>query len=95
MALLVLIFMGATLGWLASIVVRVEDARGILAQIAIGAVACLLGAMIISNGFVFGALQWDTLGAGVAAAIVVLAGYNFWLSRQSGKNTVEEMEPSE
>jgi len=76
MALLVLIFAGATLGWLASILVRTEDVPGILKNIGLGALAAVVGGLAMNGGAVLGGIGLAGLGVAVLAAIVLLGIYN-------------------
>jgi uncharacterized membrane protein YeaQ/YmgE (transglycosylase-associated protein family) len=73
MALLVLIVLGATLGWLASILARTEAAGAILRQIALGSVAALLAGGIANEGTMLGSLSLLGLGAALASSAAVLA----------------------
>lgn len=76
MALAVLFLVGALLGWLASILARTESASEIVRQIGIGVVASLVGGLFMNNGTMIGGLSLMALGAGVAAAIVLLVVYH-------------------
>ncbi|MEM6476332.1 MAG: hypothetical protein AAF687_09215 [Pseudomonadota bacterium] len=76
MALLVLIVIGALLGWLASILGRTEEPRAIVSQIAIGLFASLVAGLILNNYAVLGGLSPIALGAAVAASVVSLALYH-------------------
>lgn len=76
MALLAILLVGALLGWLATVIERVEAPSAIRLQMFLGVVASLIGAVAFggSSG-IFSALQLITLGTAVASAIVVLALY--------------------
>jgi uncharacterized membrane protein YeaQ/YmgE (transglycosylase-associated protein family) len=76
MALLVLILIGALLGWLASILARTEEPGEILRQIGIGMVAALVAGLIVNGGSLLGGLSLASLGAALAAAVVLLALYH-------------------
>ena len=76
MALTVLIVIGALLGWLASIMARTEAPAAILRQIGIGLVASLAAGLFMNNGTMLGGLSLIALGAGISAAVVLLALYH-------------------
>lgn len=74
MALLVLIVLGATLGWLASILARTEAPGEILRQVALGLTVSVVAGEIVNNGAMIGSLSLLALGvalAGSAAALVL------------------------
>ncbi|MDG5747900.1 GlsB/YeaQ/YmgE family stress response membrane protein [Qipengyuania sp. XHP0207] len=71
MGLLILIVVGAILGWLATIVLRIEDGRNIAIYAGVGVVGSLLAGIVAGNGVIFGAISgtallWAVLGASIA-----------------------------
>ncbi|MEL6877003.1 MAG: hypothetical protein AAGL68_02765 [Pseudomonadota bacterium] len=76
MAILILIILGALLGWFASILARTEDPRGIFKNIGLGLVASVIGGLVTNGGALLGALGWLGLGIAALAAVLVLAAYN-------------------
>lgn len=76
MALLVLIVLGATLGWLASILARTEAPGDILRQIAIGLVVALVGGGFANGGTMLGGLSFLGLGVALASAAIALVAYH-------------------
>jgi uncharacterized membrane protein YeaQ/YmgE (transglycosylase-associated protein family) len=48
MALILLIVTGAALGWLASIMLRIEHSHGIAANLAVGVVGATVGGLVLS-----------------------------------------------
>ena len=76
MALAVLFIIGALLGWMASILARAEGAGDIVRQIAIGVVAAVVVGIFLNNGTLIGSLSLTALGAGSAAALVLLVVYH-------------------
>ena len=76
MALLVLIVVGAFLGWVASIITRIEAPREVLRQMGIGLVASLVAGLVVNHGTVLGGLSFFALGAAIAAAIALLVIYH-------------------
>lgn len=71
MALLVLIVLGATLGWMASILARTEAPGAILRQVALGLIAALIAGGIANDGTMLGGLS--LLGLGVALVVTIVA----------------------
>tara|TARA_R100001129_G_C5316505_1_gene246548 strand:+ start:1364 stop:1618 length:255 start_codon:yes stop_codon:yes gene_type:complete len=72
--LLILVVVGALLGWLATIILRIEDGRSILANALVGVLGSLVTGLIAGNGAVFGtvsgvALLWAVLGSVVAIGV--------------------------
>ena len=82
MALMALIMIGMTLGWLASILARTESARQILSQMGLGLVTALVAGLLVNHGTILGGLSWIALGASVGACILVLAGYHLISARR-------------
>jgi len=81
MGALILIVIGAALGWLGTIVLRIEDGRRILGQMLAGTVGSLLAGLFVGNASIVGgvsgtALAWATIGA-----LAAIAAYNL-LRRQ-------------
>lgn len=78
MGLLILIVVGAILGWLATIVLRIEDGRGILTNALVGILGALVAGFIAGNGLFLGALTgsallWAVIGAMIALAVFYVA----------------------
>ena len=74
MGLLILLVVGALLGWLATIILRIEDGRSILANALVGVLGSLIVGAIAGNGAGFGtvsgvALLWAVLGSVVAIGL--------------------------
>ena len=74
MGLLILVVVGALLGWLATIILRIEDGRSILANALVGVLGSLVTGLIAGNGAGFGtvsgvALLWAVLGSVVAIGV--------------------------
>ncbi|WP_370189987.1 GlsB/YeaQ/YmgE family stress response membrane protein [Qipengyuania sp.] len=74
MGLLILTVVGALLGWLATIILRIEDGRTILVNALVGVLGSLVTGLIAGNGAVFGtvsgiALLWAVLGSAVAIGL--------------------------
>ena len=83
MGFLVLIAIGGVLGWVASIVSRSDDRRGIAANVILGLVAALVAGAIASSESLLIGLSGRTVLLALAATAIVLAGYNFARVRRS------------
>lgn len=84
MALILLIVIGASMGWLASVIARTEEPGAILRQIGVGLVASLLIGLLTNAGTILGGLTAIALGASFAASALALVGYHVWLNRGAG-----------
>lgn len=82
MALFLLIVVGMTLGWFASIVMRTDAARDIQRQMGVGLVMSLLAGLLMNSGTVLGQLSLPALGAAVGASIAALVVYYLVLVRR-------------
>ena len=76
MGLLVLIVAGALLGWLAAIVMRIEERQDILLNLGTGTAGALLAGVLTSDNSLLGSLSANTLLAGVGGAFALLAIVN-------------------
>lgn len=76
MALLVLIVLGATMGWLASILARTEAPGAILRQIALGVVVSVVAGEIANDGTMIGSLSFLGLGVALTASAIALVLYH-------------------
>lgn len=81
MALILLIVLGVSLGWLASVIARTEEAGTILRQIAIGLGASLVFGLMTNSGTILGGLTALALGAAVGASALALMAYHMMRSR--------------
>nr|WP_298931584.1 hypothetical protein [uncultured Erythrobacter sp.] len=77
MALLVLITLGATLGWLASILGRNEAPRMILRMMGVGMVATIAVGLFVNSWTFLGGLSLTAFGAGFAGGAVALVVHHF------------------
>lgn len=83
MALLVLIVMGATLGWLASILARTEAPGAILRQVVLGSAVALVAGGVANGGTMLGGLSLLGLGVALGASAMVLALYHAIAQRRA------------
>ena len=84
MGLLILVVVGALLGWLATIILRIEDGRSILANALVGVLGSLVTGLIAGNGAVFGTVSGVALLWAVLGSVVAIGGFN--LIRQRAYN---------
>ena len=87
MALLVLIVLGTTLGWLASILARTEAPGDILRQIALGIVVSVVAGEIANEGTMIGSLSFLALGIALAATVAALVLYHAIFGRRMRSQT--------
>ena len=85
MALLVLIVLGATLGWLASILARTEAPGSILRQVALGIIVSVVAGEIANDGTMIGSLSFLSLGVALAACVAALVLFHAIVSRRRVK----------
>ncbi|MFU7526919.1 hypothetical protein [Qipengyuania sp. ASV99] len=83
MALLLLIVIGLSAGWFASILARDEASGEILRQMGAGLAASLLAGLMVNSGTVLGGLSLFALLAAIAASAAVLAGYHAIMRRRT------------
>lgn len=83
MALIILINLGALLGWLGSIITRLEAPGAVLRMMFVGVVVSLIAGLITNGGTFLGSLSWLALGVAVAATIPAIIGYYFVASREA------------
>lgn len=76
MALLVLIVLGATLGWLASILARTDAPGNILRQVALGMAVSVVAGEIANEGTMIGSLSLVSLGIALSVTAAVLVLYH-------------------
>lgn len=81
MGLIVLIVIGAVLGWLATIALRIESTRGISRNVLAGVIGSVVVGAVLGRGILLGSvsgitLLWATLGALVLIGVYNLAARN-------------------
>jgi uncharacterized membrane protein YeaQ/YmgE (transglycosylase-associated protein family) len=85
MALLVLIVLGASLGWLASILARTEGPGTILRQVLLGVIVSVVAGEIANKGTMIGNLSFLSLGVALAATAAALVLYHAVFTRKRAK----------
>ncbi|MFA6218729.1 MAG: GlsB/YeaQ/YmgE family stress response membrane protein [Erythrobacter sp.] len=84
MGLLILAALGAVLGWLAAIVLRIEDGRPILSHMIAGIAGSLLAGLFIGNASIVGGVSAMVLLWAVPGAVVAIAGFTLLRQRLAG-----------
>lgn len=77
MGLIILIVVGGILGWLATIILRIEDVRGILVSVAAGIFGSVAVGLLAGKGVFLGAVSASALLWAALGAIVLIALVNF------------------
>jgi uncharacterized membrane protein YeaQ/YmgE (transglycosylase-associated protein family) len=77
MGLIVWLIVGAIIGWLASLITRTEEQRGILASILIGLIGAVAAGLITTRGHINESSMLDITNTlwSVVGAVVLLAAY--------------------
>lgn len=76
MGLIILVAVGAILGWLASIIMRIDDQHGILVNVAVGVGGALLSGLVIKSDSILVGISAGALLVGVAGSIAGLTLLN-------------------
>lgn len=88
MGLLFMVVVGAILGWLAAIILKIEAPRGILLNIAAGVAGALLTGLFVgplllgSASLIGGYYAVGSLLLSLVGSIVVIAAFNVFWRRQ-------------
>jgi uncharacterized membrane protein YeaQ/YmgE (transglycosylase-associated protein family) len=82
MGFLVLIAVGGILGWVASILARSDDRRGIAINVVLGVFVALVAGGLASSESLLVGLSGQTLLLALAATAVILGGYNLARARR-------------
>lgn len=77
MGFLVLLVLGAVLGWLASIVVLADNGSDVARNVATGAGGALIGSALVSTDSLLVGVSPAALLAGIVVAAIALGGLNF------------------
>ncbi len=76
MGLIILVAVGAILGWLATIIMRIDDQHGILLNVAVGVGGALLSGLLIKSSAILVGISAGTLLVGVGGSIASLVLLN-------------------
>ena len=77
MALILLIVIGAIMGWLATIIARVENRREVMTRIALGVGSAVVSGAIANHGSLLGGLNEKALLLAVVVSVGVLTAHEF------------------
>jgi len=83
MALIILINLGALLGWLGSIILRLDAPGAVLRMILIAMLTSLVAGLFGNSGTVLGSLSWLGFGAAVGATLPAIVGYYAFATRDA------------
>ena len=76
MGLIILIAVGAILGWLASIIIRLDDQHEISLNVAVGAGGALVSSLLVKSDSILVGISAGALLVGVAGSIMSLVLIN-------------------
>lgn len=76
MGLLILIVVGAILGWLATIILRIEDGRDILANALVGVLGSLVTGLVAGSGTFIGTISASALLWAVLGSVIAIGAFN-------------------
>jgi uncharacterized membrane protein YeaQ/YmgE (transglycosylase-associated protein family) len=90
MGLVFLLVVGGLLGWLAAIIMRIEDTRGVAANVAVGIAGALVAGLVVhpllgGGSLLEGRYSVDGLLTALVGSIVVLLAINLLRDRE-GQN---------
>lgn len=83
MGLIIFLVIGALLGWLAAIVQRIEDGRGVMMNIGAGAVGAVAGGLIANQGSILSGVSAISIPAAMAGTVVLVGILALFRSRAS------------
>lgn len=83
MALLLLIVIGAIIGWLASIIARVDNGGNVLPRVMVSTVAAVTAGTIASSGSILGAVGSRAVFLALAASVASMLLYEVIVKVQS------------
>jgi uncharacterized membrane protein YeaQ/YmgE (transglycosylase-associated protein family) len=99
MGLLFMIVVGAVLGWLATIILEIEAARGILLNIAAGITGALVTGLLVgplllgTASLLAGYYRVGSLLLSLAGAVALIAALNLVWSKRLRRGPMEAEEP--
>lgn len=72
MGLIIFLVIGALLGWLAAIVMRIEHGSGIMANVGAGSLGALIGGVLGNKGFILYGVSAIAIPVAVLGALVLI-----------------------
>lgn len=82
MALIILINLGALLGWFGSIILRLEIPGAVLRMMFVAIVTSLIAGLIGNAGTFLGSLSWLGFGAAVGVTLPAIVAYYAFATRE-------------
>ena len=82
MSLIPLSLIGVLIGWLSSIVTRVEEGKAVRRLVLAGFFGSVIAGLAANSGTVLGSLSWIATGVGVLASIAAVVAYRYYWSRR-------------
>lgn len=76
--LIVILLLGALLGWLGSVVLRQEERRSIVLKIGLGMAGALLASLLVEGASLLAGVSAWALLAAFLGAILVVAGHAYY-----------------
>ncbi|WP_374407799.1 GlsB/YeaQ/YmgE family stress response membrane protein [Pelagerythrobacter sp.] len=86
MGLIIFLVTGALLGWLAAIVQRIENGRGIMANVGAGALGAVAGGLIANQGSILSGVSPISIPIAIIAALAVLGILGLFRNRLSDRH---------
>ncbi len=77
MSLILLIVIGSLSGWIATVMMRVEQSPVVLRYAGVGALGALVLGLIANRGSMIDGLKLIAVGGGVLGATIAIAVYHF------------------
>jgi uncharacterized membrane protein YeaQ/YmgE (transglycosylase-associated protein family) len=83
MGLIIFLVIGALLGWLAAIVQRIEDGRGIMLNVGLGALGAVAGGLIANRGSILSGVSAISIPAAIVGALLLVGILGLFRNRLS------------
>jgi uncharacterized membrane protein YeaQ/YmgE (transglycosylase-associated protein family) len=83
MGLIIFLVIGALLGWLAAIVQRIEDGRGIMLNVGLGALGAVAGGLIANRGSILSGVSANSSPAAIVLALLLVGILGLFRNRLS------------
>jgi len=83
MGLIIFLVIGALLGWLAAIVQRIEDGRGIMLNVGLAALGAVAGGLIANRGSILSGVSAISIPAAIVGALLLVGILGLFRNRLS------------
>lgn len=84
MGLIIFLAIGAILGWLAAIVLRIEQGRAIMANVGVGSLGAVIGGVIGNRGSILAGVSAISIPIAIAGALVLIGVLALFRTRLNG-----------